>query len=139
MSRILARRSHRAASRMGIHGVRGGHVISELRVIKNESRVIKNELGELKDMVRLLAAGQRLSLTALGGGADSSAEELKTELRCVTESVRELREQVVSSLAPVPEAAGRCGTAAEDERAPPHSRPAVAAAEADFAPPQAPH
>ena len=61
-------------------------------------------------MMRILAAGQRLSLTALGGGADSSAEELKTELRCVAESVRELREQVATSLAPVPQALQRDST-----------------------------
>ncbi len=48
--------------------------------------------------------------TALGGGADSSAEELKTELRCVAESVRELREQVATSLAPVPQALQRDST-----------------------------
>ena len=75
-----------------------------------ELQVIKDELGELKDMMRILAAGQRLSLTALGGGADSSAEELKTELRCVAESVRELREQVATSLAPVPQALQRDST-----------------------------
>ena len=51
-----------AASRMDAHGVKGGHAVSELQVIKNELQVIKDELGELKHMVhRLLAAAEEPS------------------------------------------------------------------------------
>ena len=98
-----------------------------------ELRVLKAELRELKDMVRKLAAGvddtagtlatgQRISLMALGAGADSSTQELKTQLESVSETMRDLHELVAASLA---QGTGQCASVLHVQ-APPQTTPPLA-------------